>query len=53
MRAALLALLLPLAAFAQAPDFPAPKTFPPDEATLTKIKVASSVLGGQSIKRRA
>lgn len=38
MRPLALALLLPLVASAQAPDFPAPKTFPPDEATLNKIK---------------
>ncbi len=38
MRPLALLLLLPLVAVAQPPDFPAPKTFPPDEATLTKIK---------------
>ena len=38
MRALALALLLPLTAVSQPPDFPAPKTFPPDEATLQKIK---------------
>ena len=38
MRPLALLLLLPLVAVAQPPDFPAPKTFPPDDATLTKIK---------------
>lgn len=38
MRPLAILLLLPLVAVAQPPDFPAPKTFPPDDATLTKIK---------------
>lgn len=37
MRPLALLLLVPLVAVAQPPDFPAPKTFPPDEATLKKI----------------
>lgn len=37
MRPLALLLILPLVAVAQPPDFPAPKTFPPDEATLKKI----------------
>jgi hypothetical protein len=38
MRPLALLLLLPLVAVAQPPDFPAPKTFPPDDATLKAIK---------------
>jgi hypothetical protein len=37
MRPLALLLLAPLVAVAQPPDFPAPKTFPPDEATLKQI----------------
>jgi dienelactone hydrolase len=37
MRPLALLLLLPLMAAAQPPDFPAPKTFPPDAATLKQI----------------
>ncbi|MCU0702408.1 MAG: hypothetical protein MUF18_00265, partial [Fimbriiglobus sp.] len=38
MRPLALLLLAPLVAIAQPPDFPAPKTFPPDDATLKKIQ---------------
>jgi hypothetical protein len=44
MRPLALALLFPLAAAAQPPDFPPPNTFPPDDATLTKIKEKTAEL---------
>ncbi len=44
MRSLSLLLLLPLVAVAQPPDFPAPKTFPPDDATLAKIKEKTTEL---------
>lgn len=44
MRSLSLLLLVPAIAVAQPPDFPAPKTFPPDDATLTKIKEKTAEL---------
>ena len=44
MRQLALAFLFPLVAVAQPPDFPDPKIFPPDEATLKAIKDKTAVL---------